>query len=132
TTAPVKSNVEVFDPDAIASPTGETTIVIDKAGDYIIEWYGNFTRYNPGATSVGGTMHNPELWLNLNNTTISRGWGPVFQDRRIGGVAGARIERATLNEGDKKSILGVEMRDPNGSNNGTGLQGVTTVLTKIR
>lgn len=132
TTAPVKSNVEVFDPDAIASPSGETIITIDKAGDYIIEWYGNFTGYNPGAASVGGTMYNPELWLNLNNTTISRGWGPVFQDRRIGGVAGGRIARATLNVGDQISILGVGMRDPNGSNNGTGLQGVTTVLTKIR
>jgi hypothetical protein len=130
--AVVKCAVKIFDPDSIASTSGESTIVISKAGDYIIEWYGNFTGYMPGSATTGGNPFNPELWLNLNNTTISRGTGPAFQDRRIGGIAGGKLTRAGLNVGDQINIRGVNMRNPSGSENGTGLRGVTVFLTKIR
>lgn len=126
----VKCNVELYDPDGIAHPVGDMRIVIDKPGDYIIEWYGTFTGYVPSATG-GGEKFNPGLWLNIGGQTKSYGNGPVSQDQRMSGTASGIYIAAGLVVGSEISLYGAGMRSPS-SGRGTGLQGVTLILTKLR
>lgn len=123
---------EITDPDSIAHVQDSESIAIDKAGDYTIEWRGQFSGYNPGA-GPGGNYFHPGLWLTVNGVIVDKGNKEVFQDRSVGGLACGKYEAIALNVGDLIRLRGNgSMRGPAEANRGTGLQSVGVILTKFK
>lgn len=126
----VQVGVEISDPDGIAHGVGLTVIQIDKAGDYIISWRGNYIGYNPAVAGASSTFQ-PGLWLKINSVTVDKGTVSTYQDRHVGGVVMGEYQAIGMNVGDQISLVGNgSMRSAAGSENGTGLLGVGVILKK--
>jgi hypothetical protein len=124
---------EITDADAIASVQDSETIRIDKAGDFTIEWRGQYTGGNPNGGNSAGTSYLPGLWLTINGVVVDVGNRQVYQDRNIGGLAYGKYVALSMNVGDLVRLRGNgSMRPSAGDGNGTGLRGAGVILTKFK
>lgn len=125
--APVKFSYEIYDADNIASPTGADGVKIDKTGEYVIEWFGQFTGRDPSA-GTAGPEYNPGLWLYINGALVSWGNDKAITQNRLRGDSVSGKEVMHLNAND---LLTIRLNGGAFPSN-TGLRGVGMVLTKFK
>lgn len=128
--ANVQIGNEIYDPDGIAHVVSQEVVEIDVAGRYTIEWYGQYTGYNINGSNSAGTPHNPGLYLTVGGVIISKGNVQVYQDRNVGGLAYGKVV-TDLTAGQQIRVRGNGSMRSNVETGGTGLQGVTLILTKF-
>jgi hypothetical protein len=129
-TANVQIGNEIYDPNNIAHVVSQELVEVDVAGQYSIEWYGQYSGYNYNGSNSIGTSYRPGLELTINNGVVGRGNIQVYQDRNVGGLAYGKVT-VPLNVGDSLRLRGNGSMRSNADPGGTGLLGVTLILTKF-
>jgi hypothetical protein len=130
---------ELADPDGVASVVDSKTIRVDQAGDYVIQWRGNFDGWKPSGSNELDSISNakrPGIWLVVNNSVVDYGTKNVFQTRWRGAPVFGNYYAAGLaaNSTIKLQLNGSIQMGTSATDypNRTGLTGVGLMLTKVK